>query len=65
LKELDGTWDESLTGIGEIYFGERKPKQMNPLADLMGMFGGMGGGGDGGSSSKPRAAANLPAPGLD
>jgi len=65
LKELDATWDESLTGVGEIYFGERKPKQMNPLADLMGMFGGMGGGGGGGGASKPKAAANLPAPGLD
>jgi hypothetical protein len=63
LKELDGAWDEALTGIGEIYFGERKPKQMNPLGDLMSMFGGMGGGGGGAASPKPKA--NLPAPGLD
>jgi len=69
LGELEGAWDEALTGIGEIYFGERKKQQMvNPLEGLMGMFGGMGGGGGGGGGAtkqKPNLPAPAPAPALD
>ena len=38
LKELDGTWDEGLAQIGEMYFGIRIPSQSNPLMDMMGSF---------------------------
>ncbi|KAI1008040.1 hypothetical protein K3495_g187 [Podosphaera aphanis] len=34
-------WDEALSHIGEIYFGIPRPRQGNPLLDIMGsMFGG-------------------------
>ena len=42
-KEV-GMWDEALTSVGEMYFGIQRPRQGNPLFDMMGsMFGGGGG----------------------
>ena len=43
IKEV-GMWDEALTSVGEMYFGIQRPRQSNPLFDMMGsMFGGGGG----------------------
>ncbi|TGJ86510.1 hypothetical protein E0Z10_g2220 [Xylaria hypoxylon] len=59
LKELE-MWNEALEIISEIYFGIAKPRQSNPLMDMMsGFFGGGGGGGApaGGSSRKPAIKA--------
>lgn len=40
LKET-GTWDEALESVAEMYFGIQRPRQGNPLFDMMGsMFGG-------------------------
>jgi hypothetical protein len=40
LKEVDD-WDEALTSVGEMYFNIQRPRQGNPLFDMMGsMFGG-------------------------
>lgn len=40
LKEV-GIWDEALVSVGEMYFGIQRPRQGNPLFDMMGsMFGG-------------------------
>ncbi|KAI1438707.1 DUF410-domain-containing protein [Xylaria sp. CBS 124048] len=40
LKEL-GMWNEALEIIAEMYFGIKKPRQSNPLMDMMsGFFGG-------------------------
>lgn len=40
IKEV-GIWDEALTSVGEMYFGIQRPRQGNPLLDMMGgMFGG-------------------------
>ncbi|KAM0435258.1 hypothetical protein ACHAPT_003352 [Fusarium lateritium] len=39
-----GTWGEALEMVGEMYFGLAKPRQSNPLMDMMsGFFGGAGG----------------------
>lgn len=39
-----GTWDEALVTIGEMYFGIQRPRQGNPLLDMMGgLFGAPGG----------------------
>ena len=61
-------WDESLEMIAEMYFGIQRPRQGNPLLDMMGsMFGG-GGGGFGGAAKKPpvrRVEAPPAAEGLD
>lgn len=40
-----GSWSESLEIIGEMYFGLSRPRQSNPLMDMMsGFFGGGSGG---------------------
>ncbi|CAI6100310.1 unnamed protein product [Clonostachys chloroleuca] len=45
LSETDGAWSESLDLIGEMYFGIVRPRQSNPLMDMMsGLFGGGAGG---------------------
>lgn len=42
IKEVDA-WDEALTSVAEMYFGIQRPRQGNPLLDMMGsMFGGGG-----------------------
>lgn len=66
MKEVDGAWDEALEQVGEMYFGIRKPRQSNPLFDMMGsMFGGGGGGGPAKPTPKTKAPAALGAPGVD
>ncbi|WYZ38781.1 hypothetical protein EsH8_III_000695 [Colletotrichum jinshuiense] len=41
-----GAWNEALELIAEMYFGITRPRQSNPLMDMMGsLFGGPGGGG--------------------
>lgn len=42
IREV-GTWDESLASIGEMYFGIQRPRQNNPLFDIMGSMFGNGG----------------------
>ncbi|RWA11176.1 hypothetical protein EKO27_g3933 [Xylaria grammica] len=57
LKELE-MWNEALEIISEIYFGIAKPRQSNPLMDMMsGFFGGAGGAPAGGGSRKPAVKA--------
>ncbi|KAI0490895.1 hypothetical protein F4859DRAFT_26859 [Xylaria cf. heliscus] len=58
LREVE-MWNEALEIIAEIYFGITKPRQSNPLMDMMsGFFGGGGGGAPaGGSSRKPAVKA--------
>ena len=62
-------WAEPLEMIGEMYFGIQKPRQSNPLMDMMsGLFGGGGaGGGMPQGQRRPGLRANdSPAPaGLD
>lgn len=64
-----GMWDEALELIAEMYFGIQRPRQSNPLLDMMGsLFGGAGGMGGGAGQSKPpvrRVEAPPAAPGLD
>lgn len=64
-----GSWDEPLEQIAESYFGIRKPRQSNPLFDMMGsMFGGGGGGGGTKPAPKPaqkKVEAPAPAPAVD
>ncbi|KAK3358964.1 hypothetical protein B0T25DRAFT_81482 [Lasiosphaeria hispida] len=65
VAELGGTWDTALEMIAEMYFGIPRPRQSNPLLDMMGSF--FGGGAPGGSSNRP-AARRVEAPtaeGLD
>lgn len=65
IKEV-GIWDEALTSVGEMYFGIQRPRQGNPLLDMMGS---MFGGGMGGAPAKQqpkRVGASAPvAEGLD
>lgn len=43
ISETNGAWTEALEMIGEMYFGIQKPRQSNPLMDMMsGLFGGGG-----------------------
>lgn len=40
VKEV-GMWNDALEGVAEMYFAIQKPRQGNPLFDMMGsMFGG-------------------------
>ncbi|PQE13826.1 hypothetical protein CJF30_00006612 [Rutstroemia sp. NJR-2017a BBW] len=68
LKEVGG-WDEALTTVGEMYFGIQRPRQGNPLLDMMGsMFGGGMGGMGGGAQPKGQKRVGQGAPvaeGLD
>ncbi|TAQ85054.1 hypothetical protein B7494_g6611 [Chlorociboria aeruginascens] len=63
IKEV-GIWDEALLSVAEIYFGIQRPRQGNPLFDMMGS---MFGGGGGAAKPKPkRVGASTPVPeGLD
>ncbi|KAI1663045.1 DUF410-domain-containing protein [Daldinia decipiens] len=70
LAEVE-SWHESLEIIAEMYFGIQKPRQSNPLMDMMsGFFGGSGGGGAaaGGGAKRPavKGPTSMPAAeGLD
>ena len=63
LREVE-SWQEPLDMIAEMYFGITKPRQSNPLMDIMsGFFGGAGGGGGGGapaSGGARRSALQSP-----
>jgi hypothetical protein len=63
LQEVEG-WDEALTSVAEMYFGIQRPRQGNPLFDMMGS---MFGGGAGPEIQQPkRVGASAPVPeGLD
>ena len=66
IKEVE-IWDEALTSVAEMYFGIQRPRQGNPMMD---MIGSMFGGGMGGAPAKqqPRrvgASAAPAAEGLD
>jgi len=67
VTELGGAWDPALEMIAEMYFGIQRPRQTNPLFDMMGsLFG--GGGAPGGAGSRPagrRVEAAPTAEGLD
>ena len=70
LAELGGAWDGALEMIAEMYFGIQRPRQSNPLLDMMGsLFGGGGGGGGAGAAGgRPpvrRVEAAPTAEGLD
>lgn len=62
-----GAWDEALEMIAEMYFGIQRPRQSNPLFDMMGsLFGGMPGGGGGGAKKPAVRRVEAPsAEGLD
>jgi hypothetical protein len=66
ISELGGVWDTPLEMIAEMYFGIQRPRQSNPLFDMMGsLFG--GGGAPAGRQSRP-APGRVEAPvaeGLD
>lgn len=56
-------WGEALEMIAEMYFGIQKPRQSNPLMDMMsGLFGGGGGGGGGQQQQQQRRRPGLGAP---
>ncbi|KAL2269713.1 hypothetical protein VTJ83DRAFT_1897 [Remersonia thermophila] len=65
IGELGGAWDQALEGIAEMYFGIQRPRQSNPLLDMMGsLFGGAPGGGAPRRPGPGRVDAPAPA-GLD
>jgi golgi to ER traffic protein 4 len=68
LRDVE-PWGDALDLISDSYFGIAKPRQSNPLFDMMGsLLGGGGGGGSGASSRKPatkRVQAPPTAEGLD
>ncbi|KAI0840256.1 DUF410-domain-containing protein [Hypoxylon sp. FL0890] len=68
LAEVE-SWHESLEMIAEMYFGIQKPRQSNPLMDMMsGFFGGGGGAPASGGAKRPavKAPTSMPAAeGLD
>lgn len=59
-----GMWDEALGVIAETYFGISRPRQGNPLFDMMGnmFFGGGAGSGSGTPKSKAKKVEAAPAP---
>jgi hypothetical protein len=66
ISELGGAWDQALEMIAEMYFGIQRPRQSNPLFDMMGSL--FGGGAPGGAGSRPAARRVEAAPtaeGLD
>ncbi|RBQ65687.1 hypothetical protein VDGD_08440 [Verticillium dahliae] len=68
IAEL-GAWNDALEMVAEMYFGIVKPRQSNPLMDMMGsLFGGGAAGGGGGAQQRraPTRRVEAPAPaGLD
>ncbi|KAI4598873.1 hypothetical protein KJ359_002287 [Pestalotiopsis sp. 9143b] len=68
IKEVEA-WHEPLEMIAEMYFGISRPRQSNPLMDMMsGLFGGGGGGAPAGGARRPGIKSPAPLPtaeGLD
>ncbi|OTA78236.1 hypothetical protein M434DRAFT_402262 [Hypoxylon sp. CO27-5] len=67
LAEVEA-WNESLEMIAEMYFGIQKPRQSNPLMDMMSGFFGGGGAPASGGAKRPtvKAPTSMPAAeGLD
>lgn len=68
LKDVE-MWHEPLEMIAEMYFGISRPRQSNPLMDMMsGFFGGGAGGGAPGGARRPavKGPSSMPtAEGLD
>jgi len=66
LKEVP-SWHEDRELIGEMYFQIQRPRQSNPLMDMMsGFFGGGGGGAASQPQRKPAIGSSMPAAeGLD
>ncbi|RDW89527.1 DUF410-domain-containing protein [Coleophoma cylindrospora] len=65
IKEA-GIWDEALTTVAEMYFGIQRPRQGNPLFDMMGsMFGGPGAAGPKQPQTRRVEAPAPAAEGLD
>ncbi|KAI1339056.1 hypothetical protein F5Y15DRAFT_92657 [Xylariaceae sp. FL0016] len=66
LKEMD-IWAEALEHVAEMYFGIQKPRQSNPLMDMMSGFFGGGGPPSGGQRAPAiKGSSNMPAAeGLD
>jgi hypothetical protein len=65
IKEV-GIWDEALTSVAEMYFGIQRPRQGNPLFDMMGSM--FGGGMPGPEKPQPKRVGHSTAPaaeGLD
>lgn len=58
-------WTEQLEIIAEMYFGIQKPRQSNPLMDMMSGFFGGGGGGGAPSRQSARRVEAPSAEGLD
>ncbi|KAK4212106.1 Golgi to ER traffic protein 4 [Rhypophila decipiens] len=68
IQELGGAWDGALEMIAEMYFGIQRPRQSNPLFDMMGSLFGGGGGGGAAAGGRPPVRRVEPAPaaeGLD
>ncbi|KAI0019664.1 hypothetical protein F4780DRAFT_437692 [Xylariomycetidae sp. FL0641] len=70
LRDVNDLWAEALETIAEDYFHIQRPRQSNPLMDMMsGFFGGGGGAGGPGGARRPAVRsppANMPtAEGLD
>lgn len=65
ISDAKDTWDTALELIAEMYFGIQRPRQSNPLLDMMGSF--FGGGALGGGQSRPttRRVEAPAAEGLD
>jgi len=65
IKEV-GIWDDALTSVAEMYFGIQRPRQGNPLFDMMGSM--FGGGMPGPAKQQPKRVGQSSAPaaeGLD
>jgi len=58
IAELGGAWDAALEMIAEMYFGIERPRQSNPLFDMMGSL--FGGGAGGGGASGGGAGGRKP-----
>jgi hypothetical protein len=62
IKEV-GIWDEALESVAEMYFGISKPRQGNPLFDIMGSM--FGGGAGATKKPQPKQVQMPAAEGLD
>lgn len=68
LKEQSELWSDAVETIAEMYFHIQRPRQSNPLFDMMGSLFGGGAGGGGGGNSRAKSNRGIEAPvaeGLD